>query len=146
MTYRWKVRTVIGSGLLALAALTAGCVASDEAAPSLLEIMQQLEVDMARVAHGVWVEAYDSIAVAARAVADHPQVGPEERAEILGILGEGGVGFRQADMAVHDTALELAERAEAGDMPGVLATLSRLQEACVSCHIGYRATLQEARR
>jgi cytochrome c556 len=142
--------------LAALGVLAAGCAgpedgsgaraADAEGAPNLVEIMQQLEADMARIGHGVWVEDFDSIAAAARAVADHPEVGPGERAEILGILGDRGAGFRQADMSVHDTAVELAERADAGDMAGVLAALSRLQQECVSCHIGYRATLQAARR
>lgn len=144
--------------LLALMVLVSACgdTAGDEAGatqavgtdapPSLVEIMQQLEVDMDRVAHGVWVADFDSIAAGARAVADHPTVGPDERAEIMEILGERGAGFRAADMAVHDTAVELAERARAEDMSAVLGALTRLQEGCVACHTGYRATLQAARK
>lgn len=115
-------------------------------APSLLEIMRQLEVDTERVAHGIWMADYDSIAVVAQAIADHPQVGPEERAEILGILGEGAAGFRQADVYVHDTALEVVDAAGGSAMPAVLAGFNRLQEGCVACHTGYRSTIQAARQ
>lgn len=101
---------------------------------------------MDRVAHGVWVADFDTIAGGAQAVADHPRVGPDERARILEILGPGGVGFRQADLAVHNTAVELTERARARDMPGVLDALARLQQGCVACHTGYRETLQAARQ
>lgn len=117
-----------------------------DAAPTLVEIMQQLETDMERVAHGVWIAEFDSIVAGGQAIADHPQVGPDERTEIMDILGERGAGFREADMAVHNTALELTERAHAEDLPGVLETLSRLQEQCVACHVAYRSTLQTARQ
>lgn len=114
-----------------------------QAQPSLIEIMQGLEIDMDRVAHGVWVADFDSIAAGARAVADHPKVGPAERAEIFEVLGERAAGFRQADMLVHNTAVELAEKARAGDMGGVLDAMTRLQAGCVACHAGYRAPIQE---
>ena len=114
--------------------------------PTLVEIMRGLETDMERVAHGIWLADFDSIAAGARAVADHPQVGPEERAGILGTLGDGAAGFREADMRVHDTAVTLAERAGAENLPGVLDALTELQAGCVACHAGYRATLQAARQ
>ena len=121
--------------------------ASDSApeAPSLVAIMQQLEVDMERVAHGVWVEDYDSIAAGAQAIADHPKVGAEERAEIMGILGDRGAGFREADMRVHDDAVALAGAARARSMGEVLDTLTRLQAGCVACHTAYRQPIQEGR-
>lgn len=120
--------------------------ATEPAPPTLVEIMRGLETDMERVAHGIWVADFDSIAAGAGAVADHPQVGPEERTEIVGILGEGAAGFREADMLVHNTAVTLAERARTEDLPGVLDALTELQAGCVSCHTGYRATLQAARQ
>lgn len=118
-------------------------VPAGQAQPTLVEIMQQLETDMERVAHGVWVADFDSIAVGAQAIADHPKVGPEERAQIMEVLGERASGFRQADMLVHNTAVELTEQARAEQMGGVLDALTRLQAGCVSCHTGYRASIQE---
>ena len=112
--------------------------------PTLVEIMQQLEVDMERIAHGVWLSDFDSIAAGAQAIADHPKVGPEERAQIVEVLGDRAAGFRQADMRVHDTAVELAEQARAEAMGGVLDVLTRLQAGCVACHNGYRAPIQES--
>lgn len=146
------VRGALGLLLaVAMAACDAGAGEADTAAapdapPSLVEIMRQLEVDMERVAHGVWVADFDSIAAGAGAIADHPQVGPEERAEILGILGDGAAGFREADVRVHDTAVALGDRARAGDLAGALDALTRLQQGCVSCHTGYRAAIQAARQ
>ena len=124
-------------------AAVAGAASDPPTQPTLVEIMQQLEVDMERVAHGVWLARFDSIAAGAQAVADHPKIGPEERAQIMEILGEGAEGFRQADMLVHNAAVELADRARAGEMGGVLDALTRLQAGCVACHTGYRASIQE---
>lgn len=149
---RWRYGLAV-----ALAATVGACQpgtdqASDSGAaaepgpPTLIEIMQGLEVDMERVAHGVWVADFDSIAAGARAVADHPQVGADERARIAEVLGAGMAGFRQADLAVHDTAVALEARARSRDMPGVLTTLTGLQEGCVACHTGYRDTLRAARQ
>ena len=118
--------------------------ADAEGQPTLVEIMRGLEADMARLAHGVWVADFDAVAEAAQAVADHPQVGPDQRTRILTVLGEDGAGFRQADMRVHNLAIELGERARTRDTPAILESLARLQTACVSCHTAYRERLQAA--
>lgn len=118
---------------------TAGVAAEPS---SLLAIMRGLEVDMDRVSHALWAERYDSLAAAARAVADHPKVGPEERARILGTLGERAAEFQQADVRVHDAGVELAAAAEARDEERVVRALGALQAGCVACHADFRESLR----
>lgn len=153
-----------GGVALALCAILAGCtdggagsVAEENAeentgapeaaaGPTLLEVMAGLQGDMDRLHHALWAGNMDSVAVAARAVADHPEVGPQERTRVLGILGDRGPAFVALDRAVHDAGVTLAEHAGAGDVPGTLEALARLQEGCVACHTEFRAPLRMAGR
>lgn len=111
--------------------------------PELFGIMVGLQEDMRRLDRGLWTEDYDSIAVAARAVADHPTVPPEEFQLISGVLGDAMAGFREMDMNVHDRAVEIEEHARAGRLEDVLDTGARLRAGCVQCHTAYRQQLRE---
>lgn len=119
---------------------------ADPAAASvpLNVVMRGLATDMARVYEGVWAEAYDSIAASALSVADHPKVGPEQRAAIAGALGEDFRRFAAHDKEVHDAALVVHQAALAQDMERVLRGLDRVQRGCVSCHAGFRERVQPA--
>lgn len=113
------------------------------ALPELFGIMVGLQDDMRRLDRGLWMEDYDSIAAAARAVADHPTVPPEEFQLISGVLGDAMAGFREMDMNVHDRAVEIEEHARAGRLEDILGTGARLRTGCVQCHTAYRQQLRE---
>ena len=114
------------------------------AMPGLFSIMLGLQTDMAQVSRGIWLGDHDLIAAGAQAVADHPTVPPAELARISEALGEELPRFKAADMHVHDLAVQLAERARASDMAGVLATDAELRAGCVACHDTFRARLRQA--
>lgn len=111
--------------------------------PGLFGIMVGLQDDMARLDRGIWIENHDSIAAAARAVADHPTVPPEEFQRISGVLGDEMPSFGAMDRNVHDLAVEVEEHARAGRLEGVLRTGAELRQGCVGCHSAYRERLRE---
>ncbi|MFO7894254.1 MAG: hypothetical protein R6U63_11000 [Longimicrobiales bacterium] len=148
MRTRWITATLAGSLALALAA--GACGAPDDAAranpdgaaqgaadsvtatraalPTLFSIMLGLQGDMSRVSRGLWLERYDSIAAAARAVADHPAIPPEEGQKIAGALGDDMARFQAFDQTVHDLAVRMAEAADARDLAGVLEADAALRD------------------
>lgn len=113
------------------------------ALPGLFSIMAGLEADMAQISRGLWLEDFDTIAAGADAVADHPQVPPEEFQRISSVLGEEMPSFGGMDVRVHDLAVRLAEEARGGQLVAVLATDAELRQACVSCHSTFRERLRE---
>ncbi len=110
----------------------------------LIEIMAGLAADMGRLSMAVWAEDYDSMAAAAVSVADHPKVGPVQRAAIANALGEDFPGFVGFDKRVHDAAVALSEGALDRDVDAVLANLERVQRDCVACHTVFRDRVRAA--
>ncbi len=118
--------------------------ATRAALPRLFSIMLGLQGDMERISRGIWTESYDTIALAARDVADHPMIGAEGIAKIQGVLGEDMARFKGMDTNVHDLAVELEEHAAAGDLEAILDTEARLRQGCVECHTAFRERLRDA--
>lgn len=114
------------------------------ALPRLFGVMLGLQRDMDRISRGIWTESYDSIATAARAVADHPTIGADGISKVQGVLGEDMARFKTLDVAVHDLALEVAEHAAASDLEALLDAEARLRQGCVECHTAFRQRLRDA--
>lgn len=112
--------------------------------PTLLEVMTDLGTDMQRLHEALWVDDYAGVAAAAQSVADHPEVSPAERQRIFGILGPEGVAFRDMDVRVHDTSVELAAASREGESGPVLNRLAALEAACVACHDTFRDRLRQS--
>lgn len=111
----------------------------------LKEIMRGLDADLAGALGALWVEDAAGVAAAARRVADHPRVPPEEMARIQAALGEEFASFVGFDQAVHGAAVALAERAEGVAPPAeLLAGVARIQEGCVGCHTAFRPRVSAA--
>lgn len=166
MRTRWITATLAGSLALTLAAgacdarednardnpdeavqgATDSVTATRVALPTLFSIMLGLQGDMDRVSHGLWLEQYDSIAAAARAVADHPAIPPQEGQKIAGVLGDDMARFQAFDRTVHDLAVRMAEAADARDMAGVLEADAALRDGCVACHTDFRTRLRDGIR
>src|SRR5690606_9352298 len=109
--------------------------------PPLLEIMRDLERDLAAVSSAIWREDGPGLAAAAGRVADHPRVGLDERTRIQAKLGTDFGRFAAADHAVHETALRLVAAAESGEIAAVLDAKAELDRGCVSCHQQFRERL-----
>lgn len=106
--------------------------------------MQGLEADMAAGAHGLWIEDRASVEAAARRIAEHPRVTPEQMSIIQATLGEGFAAFARHDHDVHDAAVAFAEAAAGAEVADLLAGYVRIQEGCVSCHSAFRTRVSGA--
>lgn len=122
-------------------AVLAGEPHQEEHPGDLKSIMIDLGEQMARVQAGLWVEDYAAISTAAKAVADHPHVSPEERARVQAALGEDFAAFAQADRRVHDSAVRLAEAADTRSSESTLKEIVEVQSGCVSCHTQFKQRL-----
>lgn len=126
-------------------------IASDDAStravlPGLFGLMAGLESDMAGLARALWQEQMDSVALFARAVADHPTVPAAEAQAIAGVLGPDMARFKAFDTGVHDLAVRVSESAAANDLDGVVAAEAQLRAGCVACHTAFRVRLRDALR
>ena len=111
----------------------------------LKEIMRGLETDLASVAHGIWIEDHEVVGTAARRIADHPKVSPEQMDAIHTALGDEFPAFVLQDQAVHDAAVELVEAADSGHATAESFDIYvRMQQGCMSCHAAFRAPVTEA--
>ena len=143
---------VIGTILTGtLLAFSAGPGTPDEAKQAqtvdtrpLRFLMVGLGQDMSRLSDGIWHDDYQMMEAAARGVADHPRITPEEVQAIKTALGQGFPQFVAIDGVVHNTATELAEAAAERNLGRVLELQSALVQACVACHAGYREDVRQA--
>lgn len=114
------------------------------ALPTLYSIMLGLQRDLDRLSAGIWSERYDSIAAAARAVADHPSIPQAEARRIAQVLGDDMSRFQDMDAEVHDRAVRIAGQADAGDLATVLEHDASLRRSCAECHAMFRERLRSA--
>jgi hypothetical protein len=111
----------------------------------LKEIMRGLETDLADLAHGIWTEDPAVSGAAARRIALHPKVIPEQMAAIQASLMDEFPAFVQQDLGVHDAAVGFAEAARPPvGTAELFAIYLRIQQGCMSCHSAFRARVTEA--
>ena len=111
----------------------------------LKDIMQGIGRDLMTVANGFWVEDHQVIQQAARRIADHPKVTPEQMVAIKTALGSDFPGFVRHDKDVHEAAVALAEAANSMEsVPDMFDDYLRIQRGCVSCHAAFRTRISEA--
>jgi hypothetical protein len=118
---------------------------ADPANLPLKEIMRGLESDLVDLAHGIWTDNPKAAGAAARRIASHPRVTPEEMATIQASLKDEFPPFAQMDLKAHDTAVAFADAAEA--LPPTSELFSgylQIQQGCMACHANYRTRVSEA--
>lgn len=121
----------------------ADAAASTRAAlPGLFTIMAGLQEDMAGLERSLWREDFDSIAVRATAIADHPTVPAAEAQAIAGVLGSEMADFKQQDTEVHDLAVEIRDLARSRRLEEILAARADLVRGCVGCHTQFRERIR----
>jgi len=141
------VRLRLFAAVLAAAAL-AGCAAqpapaTEERALALRGIMRDMGRDLTAITDGLSREDYYAIERSARRLATHPQPPAEERVRIITWLGANAARFKGYDDEVHAHAEALAAAARERQPRPALEAFSRLQSACMGCHVEFRKPLLE---
>lgn len=108
---------------------------------TLKAVMALLGADMTHISHALWKDDFATLARHAKAIADHPHVGPDELARLKKTLGKDIAGFVKHDKIVHDTAIRLHDVAKQAQVKETLEQLSALQAGCVGCHNAFRKRL-----
>ena len=114
-----------------------------DAMPGLRAVMQQLGRDMQAVAGVIATEDWPQVVTLASQVADHPEPPITEKVRVLTWLGTDAVKFRGFDQRVGAAAGEMGDAAKRGDGPAVIAAFAKVQQACLGCHQGYRASFKQ---
>lgn len=112
------------------------------ALPGLFTIMAGLQEDMAGLERSLWREDFDSAAVRATAIADHPTVPAAEAQAIAGVLGPDMAAFKQKDTEVHDLAVEIRDFARSRQLEEILTAKADLVQGCVGCHTEFRERIR----
>jgi len=118
-----------------------GTAGKGSATLTLKGVMAMLGADIAHISHALWKDDFAAIARHAKAIADHPHVGPAELARLKKTLGKDIAGFVKHDKLVHDTAIRLHDVAKKAQIKETLEQLSALQSGCVNCHNAFRKRL-----
>jgi hypothetical protein len=132
------------SGLAAVV-LIAGLALPAAAAPSLKQIMAHLGQAMAKVNDAIWTEDYATIAKYGGHIGGHAEVTPQQRQQIMQILGKDMAQFKAYDHAAHEASMAMAAAARNKDMAGVLQHYGKAQQSCVACHSAFRGRLTAGR-
>lgn len=107
---------------------------SDAEPMALRLIMQDLELNMQRIASAIIREDLATVAEISPLVADHEQPPMSEKMRILSFMGSDAGAFKSLDGVTHDTAMMLKEVAENEDSDAVIKTYAELLQSCVACH------------
>jgi len=105
---------------------------------ALQAIMQKLGQDMQAVTAAISTEDWATVARLAPGIARHAEPPPEEKALIIGWLGQDAGRFRGFDHQAHEAADAMAEAATQGDGMAVIAAFAKVQEGCLGCHQAFR--------
>ncbi len=132
---------------LALAALV-GCAAqpaprAEEAALALRGIMRDMGRELTALTDALLREDYYAVERSASRLAAHAQPPAEERVRIIAWLGVEAGRFKGFDDEAHGHAQALAAAARERQPRPALEAFSKLQSACVGCHVEFRKRLLE---
>jgi cytochrome c556 len=141
--YAMKMLLTTAAVLLLTTAISWNAMAAEV---TLKSIMQDLGVQMGRLAQAIMADDMETASAAAGAIAHHPKPGWGERLVILGQLGSDAPAFRDKDLAVHEEAMGIQQAAEAGDRDALALGFQRLTSACLACHSSFRDQVRSADR
>lgn len=105
---------------------------------TLQQIMQDLGDNLIEISDGLLTHDLELTAKGAKAIAEHPQIPPEQVQMVAQELGPEMPVFKQFDIRVHNLALEINAAATAGDRKAAVAGFHRLVDGCLACHDAYK--------
>lgn len=128
---------------LALPAQAQTAPATADPMPGLKAVMQQLGRHMQAVAGAISAEDWAEVARLAPQIAEHPEPPLTEKVRVLTWLGTDAVKFRGLDQQVGAAANAMGDVARRGDGGAVIDAFAKVQQACLACHQGYRASFRQ---
>lgn len=145
-----RAASVLSAGLILLASVLAlpvhaqaAAPAPDDSMPGLRGVMQQLGRHMQAVAGAISTEDWAEVARLAPQIAEHPEPPLTEKVRVLTWLGTDAVKFRGLDQQVGAAANAMGDAARRGDGGAVIDAFAKVQQACLACHQGYRASFRQ---
>lgn len=114
---------------------------SDEAPLVLRSIMHDLGEHMQATVDAIAHEDWARIEAVAVRIATHPEPPPEEKAQILTLLGADAAHFRGHDVKAGEAAQAMAEAARNQDGQAVIDAFHGVQTSCHGCHQAFRGRL-----
>lgn len=134
-----QIRLLISIALLSMPSV----VLSDEPT-ALQQIMQDLSDNLIEISDGLLTHDLDLVVNGAKAIAEHPQIPPEQVKLVAKELGAEMPVFKQFDVRVHNLAVEIGAAAAAGDREAAVAGFHRLVDGCLACHNAYKDRVSAA--
>jgi cytochrome c556 len=128
-----QIRALISVALLSIPTL----VLTSEPT-TLQQIMQDLSENLVEISDGLLHHDLALTAKGAKAIAEHPQIPPEQVKMVAMELGPEMPAFKQFDVRVHNLALEINAAATAGDRDAAVKGFHRLVDGCLACHDAYK--------
>lgn len=113
-------------------------VAQQNIQTSLKTIMQGLRNDTVLMMDAMLIDDFDAVVEAAKRIADHPRIPPEQVSLVAAELGPEMAAFKQFDTLVHDLSLTVRDAAEVGDGVRVQKNFQDMIAGCLGCHSAYR--------
>ena len=137
-----KKNGLTGAAALVLTLMLAVSMTSE--ATELKAIMQGLRDNLVEIADGLLTDDFEQIVRGATAVAEHPQIPPEQVQLVAAELGPEMPAFKQLDILVHDLSLEISASASANDREATVAAFEQMLEGCLACHNTYKERVTAA--
>ncbi len=111
---------------------------SNELAQPIVQIMQNMNEDLANLSKAIMLEDYDNITLSAHKIANHPPIIKEDMDELFKRLADKKEAFIACDTTVHNLAVEIAKAGKKQDMTLVLDKYSAMISKSVECHNNFR--------
>lgn len=124
--------------LITLALFLLPTIVPADETTALQEIMQGLRDNIVEISDGLLTDDYALVARGAMAIAEHPQIPPEQVQLVAQELGPEMPAFKQFDVRVHDLSLEISAAASAGDRATAIIGFQQMIEGCFACHAAYK--------
>ena len=124
--------------LITLALFLLPTIALTDETTALQEIMQGLRDNIVEISDGLLTDDYALVARGAMAIAEHPQIPPEQVQLVAQELGPEMPAFKQFDVRVHDLSLEISAAGKAGDRAAAIIGFQQMIEGCFACHAAYK--------
>ncbi len=109
-----------------LAALLVVTQAQASDFPGINKLMKQLSIDLQIAQKALLTEDHETLAKAAKAIADHPMISFNERMKVMAKLNTDMPKFKAWDGKTHDAGVALAEAALKQDRDGETKAFTEL--------------------